>query len=581
MRIKITFESIVKYCKTYLKLIPLSFILGFYVASVMKRWWKQYRTIPWPDGIAVFVSADIHGQDERGRVMRRTIMRYVCLCLTMVFANISPRVKKRFPTKKHFIEAGLLNENEYLIMDELDNNFPKYPKHWMPIVWAASVVTRARKEGRIRDDYAVKTIIDELNVFRGQCGLLMSYDMISLPLVYTQVVTLAVYSYSLTSVISTQWVDARQVDGSDQIGNIEQYFPIFSTLEFFFYMGWLKVAESLINPFGEDDDDFELNWMVDRNLQVSYLIVDDMHHEHPMLVKDQYWDEGFPYELPHTVASAVRKEEPPQPSTAKIEVEWRLAEEDPSRERKISENTVRLIGVQGSSSAVASAGNMLRTSLKKVVTAGKRDIENLNAEELGSVSTEHFTTLAGQADSTSTLAGATSISQVVGDLVKEVSQITVEDRNQQAGETTRTENTALQTTSGFWESSNPSSLLMVNLIQSLATRAVGGSSGNNISEHRKTTDEKDDDADDLFEKIRQEREKTRREKRKTQFHRLLVDIADLQSGPVPSVSRTTTEDFKGLFQQDVSLFSARSVSETKHNISFESMSSALSDSTVT
>ncbi|KAJ8873602.1 hypothetical protein PR048_024420 [Dryococelus australis] len=181
------FHSVVQYCETFNDLIPLSFVLGFYVSIVMQRWWNQYVSIPWPDTIAVFVSSNIHGQDERGRVMRRTIMRYVCLCLSMVFTMNSPRVKKRFPTIEHFVEAGLLTDNEKCIMSDLNSKFPRHSKHWLPIVWAASIVTRARKEGRIRDDFAVKTIIDELNKFRGQCGLLLSYDNISVPLVYTQV----------------------------------------------------------------------------------------------------------------------------------------------------------------------------------------------------------------------------------------------------------------------------------------------------------------------------------------------------------------------------------------------------------
>ena len=63
------------------------------------------------------------------------------------------------------------------------------------------------------------------------------------------------------------------------------------------------MAEILANPFGEDDDDFETNWLIDRNLQVSYLIVDEMHAEHPPMLKDQYWDEVGPIVLPYTEAA--------------------------------------------------------------------------------------------------------------------------------------------------------------------------------------------------------------------------------------------------------------------------------------
>ncbi|XP_058976712.1 bestrophin-4-like [Musca domestica] len=300
------FETIVVYCYSSISLIPIMFVLGFYVSVVVKRWWEQYMTLPWPDSTAVYVSSLIRGQDDNGRKMRRTIMRYVCLSLTMVLTRISPRVKKRFPTLDHLVDAGLLVENEKQILKSMNEKFAKHPKHWMPIVWASAIVTRARKEGRIRDDSSLKTLIDALNSFREKCMVLTFYDTMSIPLVYTQVVTLAVYTFFLASVFGRQWTGQTDPDGIMNI--VDYFFPIFTVLEFMFFMGWLKVAESLICPFGEDDDDFELNWLIDRNLQVSYLIVDEMHNEHPELLKDQYWQSFYQKQTG----------DPPLHSTAKL-----------------------------------------------------------------------------------------------------------------------------------------------------------------------------------------------------------------------------------------------------------------------
>ena len=56
----------------------------------------------------------------------------------------------------------------------------------------------------------------------------------------------------------------------------DYWFPIFASLQFIFYVGWLKVAETLINPFGEDDDDFDTNYLVDRNIQFAFLLIDQV-----------------------------------------------------------------------------------------------------------------------------------------------------------------------------------------------------------------------------------------------------------------------------------------------------------------
>ena len=48
----------------------------------------------------------------------------------------------------------------------------------------------------------------------------------------------------------------------------------------------------------------------DVDMQISYLVVDEMHQEHPELIKDQYWDNAQ-FDLPYSVATEDLKEPEP------------------------------------------------------------------------------------------------------------------------------------------------------------------------------------------------------------------------------------------------------------------------------
>uniref|UniRef100_A0A8C0JBJ1 Bestrophin homolog n=1 Tax=Chelonoidis abingdonii TaxID=106734 RepID=A0A8C0JBJ1_CHEAB len=300
---RLMFEKLTLYCNNYAELIPVSFVLGFYVALVVSRWWGQYESIPWPDRIMNLVSSNVDGQDEYGRLLRRTLMRYSNLCSVLILRSVSTAVYKRFPSTEHIVRAGLMTPEEHKKFESLNSPHNKF---WIPCVWFSNLAVKARNEGRIRDSpfaFLCCSPLQELNTLRSQCGRLYGYDWISIPLVYTQVVTVAVYSFFLACLIGRQFLDpAKGYPGHE----LDLFVPVFTLLQFFFYAGWLKVAEQLINPFGEDDDDFETNWLIDRNLQVSLLAVDDMHQDLPLMEKDLYWNESYP-QPPYTAATAEYK----------------------------------------------------------------------------------------------------------------------------------------------------------------------------------------------------------------------------------------------------------------------------------
>ena len=70
------------------------------------------------------------------------------------------------------------------------------------------------------------------------------------------------------------------------------------TVRFLFIFGWLRVAETLYNPFGEDDEDFKLNGLLNRHFRVAMSIVDD-NADPPELRTDIFWNKAEPELINH------------------------------------------------------------------------------------------------------------------------------------------------------------------------------------------------------------------------------------------------------------------------------------------
>nr|XP_021491758.1 bestrophin-1 [Meriones unguiculatus] len=361
---QVLFEKLALYCDSYIQLIPISFVLGFYVTLVVNRWWSQYENLPWPDRIMFHVSGFVEGNDEQGRLLRRTLMRYVMLGQVLILRSVSTAVYKRFPSLQHLVQAGFLTTAEH---KELVKLSIQHNTFWVPWVWFANLVMKAYVGGRIRDGVMLQNLMNEMCTLRSQCGQLFAYDWISIPMVYTQVVTVAVYSFFLACLVGRQFLNpAKNYPGHE----MDLVVPFFTILQFIFYMGWLKVAEQLINPFGEDDDDYEANWLIDRHLQVSLLSVDEMHQDLPPLERDIYWNEPDP-QPPYTVASAQSRRASFMGSTFNINMQEEdmeiQSEDDDDDQNKHGGIIGRFLGLQSSDH------NPPRTSSKTKLLSFKKE----------------------------------------------------------------------------------------------------------------------------------------------------------------------------------------------------------------
>lgn len=123
-------------------------------------------------------------------------------------------------------------------------------------------------------EYAMFRLMDKVLALRQQCGFLTVTDWINIPLVYTQasfvavhsatsdmrtmsttrmcyllqIAKLATYGYFAVALISRQTLRESSLDSN---AGVDLHFPFLTTLEFFFYVGWLKVGEQMLSVAAE------------------------------------------------------------------------------------------------------------------------------------------------------------------------------------------------------------------------------------------------------------------------------------------------------------------------------------------
>ncbi len=255
-----------------------------------------------------------HLQDPFRKNLRRTVMRYLNLSTILVYRLVSLKVKERFPSYNEMVAAKLILPHEVERLKTADARTP-HESTFTPILWAVKLLQRARTEGKITVEAPIfANLIASMDYIEECNRKILNYGWVNFPLAYTQVATVSVFCYFLAALFGRQFLIPRDEYVTKAFPHLsvnysnkspfnahtpDFYVPFFTYVELLSYMGWIKVAETLLNPFGDDDEDFQVNYMIDRNLQVSYLIVDEAEEVLEM-AEDPFLEAGImiPKDLP-------------------------------------------------------------------------------------------------------------------------------------------------------------------------------------------------------------------------------------------------------------------------------------------
>lgn len=258
----------------------LTFLVGFYVSFIVRNWWQNMKVVPFIDSICISlcsylcVDAELKEQDfkilvNRKRVsvkqFKKDVCRLLLLSWTMSFCRISSRLKRIFHSPKIFYQRGLLTTREYKTLRT--NKEDGWLERWAtPLLWANKMICNVRKdensgENGIPSVLVKETTRMEIAILNYQNALeqLNKEYYFNIPGLMHQVISLALYFFFFLGVFAGQNLSIYTNDSTieehntaSMIGRLALNFPFYFIAKYMLLIGWIKLAEDLQSPFGDD-----------------------------------------------------------------------------------------------------------------------------------------------------------------------------------------------------------------------------------------------------------------------------------------------------------------------------------------
>uniref|UniRef100_A0A915DRC3 Bestrophin homolog n=1 Tax=Ditylenchus dipsaci TaxID=166011 RepID=A0A915DRC3_9BILA len=254
----------------------LNFVAAFYMSYVGARWW------------VLFLQGRGPSLAEKERQIRMTICKYWNLSFVILLREISVPTKKKFPTMQDLCpdlatleQVRLLSQAEIKLDEgEVRTGYRKSCVYFLPLCWMQDLIKKSADDGNFLKIHLPAIYEEIAHTRQVMLSLLTQNSIFELPALFTQVALVAPFVYFMVCLVGKQYiVDPQRYTGLNY--TVDYVVPFYTIYEFIIYVGWIKAAMSMLNPFGLGQDDFEVEYLIKRNEAYSRVLLDDLYEQVP------------------------------------------------------------------------------------------------------------------------------------------------------------------------------------------------------------------------------------------------------------------------------------------------------------